>query len=87
MLSLRRKRSEIRYLIFRPQGNPTDIEDFGNVVVVGGGIGIAPVYPIARFLHAKKNRITLIAGYRSAGERVLGRQAHLRFRQVHSDDE
>lgn len=52
--------------ILGPQGNPTDIEDFGNVVVVGGGIGIAPVYPIARSLHARKNRITLIAGYRSA---------------------
>ncbi len=52
--------------ILGPQGNPTEIEKFGHVVVVGGGIGIAPAFPIARALHQMKNRITLIAGYRSA---------------------
>ncbi|MFH1248273.1 MAG: sulfide/dihydroorotate dehydrogenase-like FAD/NAD-binding protein [Candidatus Omnitrophota bacterium] len=48
-----------------PQGNPTEIEDFGNVVVIGGGIGIAPVYPLARSLKEKRNKVTSIIGYRS----------------------
>ncbi|MGC8764765.1 MAG: sulfide/dihydroorotate dehydrogenase-like FAD/NAD-binding protein [Brevinematia bacterium] len=48
-----------------PQGNPTEVEDFGNVVVIGGGIGIAPVYPLARKLKEFKNNVTAIIGYRS----------------------
>ncbi len=48
-----------------PQGNPTKIEDYGNVVVIGGGIGVAPVYPLARALKEKGNQVTAIIGYRS----------------------
>ncbi len=48
-----------------PQGNPTEIENFGNAVVVGGGIGIAPVYPLARELKEAGNQVTAIIGYRS----------------------
>jgi NAD(P)H-flavin reductase len=31
-----------------PLGNPSEIEPVGTVVCVGGGVGVAPVYPIAR---------------------------------------
>ena len=31
-----------------PLGRPTHIEKFGTVVCVGGGIGTAPLYPIAQ---------------------------------------
>lgn len=48
-----------------PQGNPTDVENFGNVVVIGGGIGIAPVYPLARKLKEYGNNVTSIIGYRA----------------------
>ena len=48
-----------------PQGNPTEIKKYGNVVVVGGGIGLAPVYPLARKLTAAGNKVTAIVGYRS----------------------
>ena len=48
-----------------PQGNPTGIENFGNVVVVGGWIGVAPFYPLARALNEKGNSVTSIIGYRS----------------------
>jgi len=48
-----------------PQGNPTEIEVYGNVVVIGGGIGVAPVYPLARALKEKGNKVTSIIGYRS----------------------
>jgi len=48
-----------------PQGNPTEIEKFGNVVVIGGGIGIAPVYPLARALTEAGNEVTAIIGYRA----------------------
>ncbi|MBP8612434.1 MAG: sulfide/dihydroorotate dehydrogenase-like FAD/NAD-binding protein [Candidatus Atribacteria bacterium] len=48
-----------------PLGNPTEIENFGKVVCVGGGIGIAPIYPIARKLKGKENYVINIVGYRS----------------------
>ena len=48
-----------------PQGNPTEIGNFGNVVVVGGGIGVAPVFPLARKLKETGNHVTAILGYRS----------------------
>ncbi|MHC4701449.1 MAG: sulfide/dihydroorotate dehydrogenase-like FAD/NAD-binding protein [Planctomycetota bacterium] len=48
-----------------PLGNPTDIEEFGTVVCVGGGIGLAPLLPIADALKAKGNRIISIVGARS----------------------
>jgi ferredoxin/flavodoxin---NADP+ reductase len=39
-----------------PLGNPTHIEKFGTVVGVGGGIGIAPLHPIAQALKAEIGR-------------------------------
>jgi len=48
-----------------PLGNPTEIEKFGKVVVVGGGIGIAPVYPISRKLKENGNEVISIIGFRS----------------------
>ncbi len=30
-----------------PLGHPTEIEKYGTVVMVGGGVGIAPTFPIA----------------------------------------
>jgi ferredoxin/flavodoxin---NADP+ reductase len=49
-----------------PLGHPTEIENFGTVVCVGGGIGIAPVYPIARALHEAGNHVISIMGARCA---------------------
>ena len=51
--------------VLGPQGNPTEVEIFGKVVVVGGGIGVAPVYPLARELKEKGNEVISIVGFRS----------------------
>lgn len=48
-----------------PLGDPTEIENFGTVVCVGGGVGIAPVFPIARELHQAGNRVISIIGARN----------------------
>jgi len=47
-----------------PLGLPAEIEKFGTVVCVGGGVGIAPVYPIARALKQEGNKIISIIGAR-----------------------
>ena len=48
-----------------PLGNPTELEKFGTVVCVGGGIGLAPLLPIAEALKAIGNRIISIIGARN----------------------
>jgi len=46
-------------------GNPTHIECLGKVVVVGGGFGVAPLYPIARSFKATGGEVVCIMGARS----------------------
>lgn len=48
-----------------PLGQPTHIEKYGRVILVGGGFGAAPLYPIARELKAAGNEVTVIMGARS----------------------
>jgi ferredoxin--NADP+ reductase len=46
-----------------PLGNPTEIDAFGTVLCLGGCYGIGSIYPIARALKEKKNKvITVIEG-------------------------
>ena len=42
-----------------------EMGNFGTVVVVGGGIGVAPVYPIARAYHELGNKVISIIGARN----------------------
>jgi ferredoxin--NADP+ reductase len=51
--------------ILGPLGRPTHIEKVGTVVCVGGGIGVAPLYPIAQGLKQVGNKLILIIGARS----------------------
>lgn len=48
-----------------PLGNPTPIHQFGTVVCIGGGVGTAEVYPIARALKNAGNKLVTIVGARS----------------------
>lgn len=46
-----------------PLGNPTKIEKYGTVICAGGGVGIAPMLPIAKALKAAGNKVlSVIAG-------------------------
>lgn len=50
--------------IVGPLGQPSEMKNFGTVIVVGGGIGVAPVYPIARAYHELGNKVISIIGAR-----------------------
>ena len=50
-----------------PLGLPSEIEYFGTVMCVGGGVGIAPIYPIARALKEAGNYVISIIGARNKG--------------------
>jgi ferredoxin--NADP+ reductase len=65
-----------------PLGRPTEIHRWGKVVCVGGGVGTAVLYPLAKALADAGNQITTIIGGRSA-EYVILRDELARFsRQV-----
>ena len=48
-----------------PLGNPTHVEKLGTVVCVGGGIGNAPLLPIATAMKEAGNKIISIIGART----------------------
>jgi ferredoxin--NADP+ reductase len=49
-----------------PLGTPMEIDNFGKVVLIGGCYGIASIYPIAKALKAKGNRVTILVEARSS---------------------
>jgi ferredoxin/flavodoxin---NADP+ reductase len=54
-----------------PLGKPTHIEKFGSCVCIGGGVGVAPLYPIVRGLRDAGNRIISIIGARTKEMLIL----------------
>jgi len=48
-----------------PLGHPTELKKLGTVVCVGGGVGVAEVYPVSRAFKEAGNRIIGIIGSRS----------------------
>jgi len=48
-----------------PLGQPTEIKNYGTVVCIGGGVGIAPLYPIVKELKNAGNYIISILGARN----------------------
>lgn len=51
--------------VIGPLGQPTHIEKYDGIVLcVGGGVGIAPLHPIAQAHHNKGNRVISILGAR-----------------------
>ena len=52
-------------IIVGPLWQPSEMKNFGTVVCVGGGIGVAPVYPIARAYKELGNKVISIIGARN----------------------
>jgi len=48
-----------------PLGQPSDIKKYGTVVMIGGGVGIAPLYPVVRELKQEGNYVISILGARN----------------------
>lgn len=54
-----------------PLGQPTEIEQLGRVVCVGGGVGTAVLFPLAKALAQAGNELTTIIGGRNAQYVIL----------------
>ncbi len=57
-----------------PLGKPSEIEKFGTVVVMGGGVGTAMAYPTAAALKKAGNRVISIVGARNQELVILERE-------------
>jgi ferredoxin--NADP+ reductase len=57
--------------VIGPLGRPTHIEKFGTVICVGGGTGIAVLYPITKALKEAGNHVISIIGARTKGLLIL----------------
>jgi ferredoxin--NADP+ reductase len=54
---------EIAHLL-GPLGVPSHIEKYGTVVIIGGGVGIAEIYPAVKAMKKAGNRVITIIGAR-----------------------
>jgi len=57
--------------VIGPLGKPTHIEKLGNVVCVGGGTGVAVLYPITRGFKEAGNKVISIIGSRTKDLLIL----------------
>ncbi len=73
MLSRLNQGDEIPNLV-GPLGKPTHIENFGTVVCVGGGIGVAPMHPIVKALKEAGNHVVIIIGARNRELLILEKE-------------
>jgi len=53
------------YSITGPLGHPTEIKNYGRIILVGGGVGIAEIYPVARAMKKVGNYVITILGTRT----------------------
>ena len=60
--------------ILGPLGHPTEVKKFGTVYCIGGGVGIAEVYPVSRAFKQAGNRVIGILGARTKDALILESQ-------------
>lgn len=65
---------ESLYALTGPLGHPTEIRNYGNVILVGGGVGIAEIYPVGQALKEAGNHITTIIGARTKTLLILEKE-------------
>jgi ferredoxin--NADP+ reductase len=65
-----------------PLGYPTHIENYGTTVMVGGGVGIAPLLPIAEAFKNAGNNLITILGARSSDYLILEKELSAISNQV-----
>lgn len=72
--------------IMLPLGNGFNMDENGDVLLVGGGCGVAPLWFLARQLKQKGNKITVLIGGRSYRDILLAEE-YAQFGQVYISTE
>ncbi|MDD5044305.1 MAG: sulfide/dihydroorotate dehydrogenase-like FAD/NAD-binding protein [Candidatus Omnitrophica bacterium] len=62
------------FALVGPLGHATEIKNYGKVILVGGGVGIAEIYPVAKALEEAGNHLEIILGSRTKGLLILEKE-------------
>lgn len=62
------------YSLVGPLGHATEIKNYTRVILVGGGVGIAEIYPVAKAMKEAGNFVTTIIGSRTKDLLILERE-------------
>ncbi|MEM0146076.1 MAG: sulfide/dihydroorotate dehydrogenase-like FAD/NAD-binding protein [Conexivisphaerales archaeon] len=65
------KDGEKLFYVAGPLGKPSRVGKFGKVVVIGGGVGVPAIYPIARALKLQGNYVVSIIGAKTSNALVF----------------
>ena len=71
------------YALAGPLGQATEIKNYGQVILVGGGVGIAEIYPVAKALKLTGNKITVILGAKNKEVLILEKELQQLADQAH----
>jgi len=71
------------YSLVGPLGHATDIKRYGNIILIGGGVGIAEIYPIAKAMKKAGNHITIILGARTKELLILEKELGAASDEIH----
>ncbi len=66
-----------------PLGKSSEIENYGTVVCIGGGVGIAPLYPIIKALKEAGNYVICILGARDKSLLMLEEEISKNCDELH----
>ena len=62
---VQRKQGDELFALMGPLGHPSEIKNYGTVIMVAGGVGAAPIYPIAKALSNYGNNVITVQGARN----------------------
>ena len=65
------KAGDSLYSIVGPLGHPTEIKNYGRIIIVGGGVGLAEILPVERAMKNAGNHVTTIIGARTKDILIL----------------
>lgn len=84
----RLKKGSSLYALLGPLGKPTEVRNWEKVLVIGGGVGIAEVYPVVKAFRSAGCTITVILGARTKSllilEKEIAKYAHTLY--ISTDD-
>jgi ferredoxin--NADP+ reductase len=69
--------------ILGPLGHPTEIENFGTVVCIGGGVGVAVIHPVIKAMKEKGNKVITIIGSRCEDALIFRKENQAQSDEFH----
>ncbi|MFA5146982.1 MAG: sulfide/dihydroorotate dehydrogenase-like FAD/NAD-binding protein [Candidatus Omnitrophota bacterium] len=82
------EKGETLYALVGPLGHATGIMDHGKVIIIGGGVGAAEIYPVVKAFEAAGCHVATILGARTKGLLILEKELkrHSKEFYVTTDD-